>query len=250
MVACSLKCQEPPTTGGAKAGGDEHLAGVEQELESLYRDLEVKNKTIRALSESLELANAEADFFRRQWIDIRLRDEALGVDALTGDEARLREKVVAAVRDLYQSEKRRQETVAQLAAMVELMQGVLKTARGIEGEMRAQVEAQLRLSQSLIQGKADEANPGQGTLLAARVLAYKESLNLAVLNVGRKQDAKVGMMFEIMRGGRLIAMARAVDVRETILGAIVEKAAERTVVAEGDDARVSTVKKDILEKKK
>lgn len=57
------------------------------------------------------------------------------------------------------------------------------------------------------------------------------------------------MVFEIMRGGRLIAMARAVDVRESVLGAIVERAAERTVVAEGDDARVSTVKSEILEKK-
>lgn len=252
MVACSLKCQEPPKADGAGAKADEaeNLANLENELESLYRDLEVKNKTIRTLSESLELANAEADFFRRQWVDLRLRDEALGVDALTGDEARLREKVVAAVRDLYQSEKRRQETVAQLAAMVDVMQGVMKSARGIDGELRAQVEAQLRLSQGLIQGKGETARVGQGTLLAARVLGYKPGLNLAVLNVGRKQDAKVGMMFEIMRDGRLIAMARAVDVRESILGAIVEKAAERTVVAEGDDARVSTVKKDILEKKK
>lgn len=64
MAACSLKCEEPPTEGGAGAtvGGGEHLAHVEGELESIYRDLDVKNKTIRALSESLELANAEADF--------------------------------------------------------------------------------------------------------------------------------------------------------------------------------------------
>ncbi|HPA20295.1 MAG TPA: hypothetical protein PLU30_21275 [Verrucomicrobiae bacterium] len=251
MAACSLKCEEPPTKGGvgATVGGGEHLAHVEGELESIYRDLDVKNKTIRALSESLELANAEADFFRRQWIDLRLRDEALGVDALTGDEARLREKVVAAVRDLYQSEKRRQETVAQLAAMVEMMQGVLKSARGIDAEMRAQVEAQLRLSQALIEGRGEAAQVGPGTLIAAQVLDYKPALNLAVLNVGRRQDAKVGMVFEIMRGGRLIAMARAVDVRESILGAIVERSAERTVVAAGDDARVSTVKSQILEKK-
>lgn len=246
LAACSLKCEVAPQEG---AGGADSLARVERELESLYRDLEVKNKTIRALSESLELANAEADFFRRQWIDLRLRDEALGVDALTGDEARLREKVVAAVRDLYQSEKRRQETVAQLAAMVEVMQGVLKSARGIEPELRAQVEAQLRLSEALVAGKGEAFQPGQGTLMAARVLDYKSALNLAVLSVGWKQGAKVGMVFEIMRGGRLIAMARAVDVRESILGAIVERSAERTVVAEGDDARVSTVKSDILEKK-
>lgn len=246
LAACSLKCEEAPQQG---AGGAESLARVERELESLYKDLEVKNKTIRALSESLELANAEADFFRRQWIDLRLRDEALGVDALTGDEARLREKVVAAVRDLYQSEKRRQETVAQLVAMVEMMQGVLKSARGIEPELRAQVEAQLRLSQALVEGKGEAVQPGQGTLLAAQVLDYKSTLGLVVLNVGWRQGAKVGMVFEIMRGGRLIAMARAVDVRESILGAIVERSAERTVVADGDDARVSTVKSEILEKK-
>lgn len=246
MAACSLKCEEAPRQG---AGKDENLARVERELESLYRDLEVKNKAIRALTESLELANAEADFFRRQWIDLRLRDEALGVDALTGDEAKLREKVVAAVRDLYQSEKRRQETVAQLVAMVEMMQGVLKAARGIGHELRAEVEAQLRASQALIGGKAEVGGPGQGTLLAARVLDYKSALNLAVLNVGWRQGAKVGMVFEIMRGGRLIAMAQAVDVRESILGAIVERSAERTVVGEGDDARVSTVKSEILDKK-
>ncbi|MCC6352349.1 MAG: hypothetical protein IT577_00605 [Verrucomicrobiae bacterium] len=246
LAACSLKCEDAPQRG---AGDDERIARVERELESLYRDLEVKNKTIRALSESLELANAEADFFRRQWMDLRLRDEALGVDALTGDEARLREKVVAAVRDLYQSEKRRQETVAQLAVMVEMMQGVLKSARGIDPEFRAQVEAQMRTSQGLVESKGDAAAPGQGTLVAARVLDYKSALSLAVLNVGWRQGAKVGMVFEIMRGGRLIAMARAVDVRESVLGAIVERAAERTVVAEGDDARVSTVKSEILEKK-
>lgn len=246
LAACSLKCEEAPRQG---AGEAESLARVERELESLYRDLEVKNKAIRALTESLELANAEADFFRRQWIDLRLRDEALGVDALTGDEAKLREKVVAAVRDLYQSEKRRQETVAQLVAMVELMQGVMRMARDIGPDLRAEVEAQIRAAQALIGGKGEAGAPGQGTLLAARVLDYKSALSLAVLNVGWRQGAKVGMVFEIMRGGRLIAMARAVDVRESILGAIVERQAERTMVGEGDDARVSTVKSDILDKK-
>lgn len=251
-AVCSLKCEDAPPKGGEAdnaAPGEDALAKAGREVAALRRELEVRNKTASALMESLELANAEADFFRRQWIDLRLRDEALGVEALTGDEAKLREKVVTAVRDLYQSERRRKEAAAQLAIMVEMLEAVLGQAKGVDAQLRSDVEAQLRLSQALLKGRGGQAAAESGTLLGARVLDYKPALGLAVLNVGWKEGAKSGMIFEISRGGRLIALARAVDVREAILGAMVEKTAERTVVVQGDDAKVSTLKSETMQEK-
>ncbi len=79
------------------------------DVSSLTREqLEAKVKT---LTESLASANTESEYFRQQWQELRLRDEALGVEALTVDERKLEDKLVQAVKELYQSEMKRREAL-------------------------------------------------------------------------------------------------------------------------------------------
>ena len=54
-----------------------------------HEQLEARVKT---LTQNLAEANAEAESFRQQWADLKLRDEALGVDALTVDDQKLEEQ--------------------------------------------------------------------------------------------------------------------------------------------------------------
>ena len=49
-----------------------------------------------------------------------MRDEALGVEALTVDESKLEDKLVQAVKELYQSEMKRREALVLLDKLLDL----------------------------------------------------------------------------------------------------------------------------------
>ncbi len=79
--------QNPATTGAGDTNAGPDISSLTRE------QLEAK---VKALTESLASASTEAEFFRQQWQDLRLRDEALGVEALTIDESKLEDKLVQA----------------------------------------------------------------------------------------------------------------------------------------------------------
>ena len=68
---------QPPFDGTKKAEvGVADLVPSANDLSALSRgELE---KKVATLSDDLALANTESEYFRQQWQDLRLRDEALG----------------------------------------------------------------------------------------------------------------------------------------------------------------------------
>lgn len=199
-------------------------------------------ETIAALSASLAVANSEAELFRRQYSELRLRMEALGLGALGGGKEGLEERLLQAVNDLRVERERADQLEARLIALSEAVFSFMAGAQGADPELRLALEEQLRLSAALVGGF--EPNPAaaatRGSLTDSRVLSLNKDLSLLVGNIGASQGVKPGMPFDVLRDGRVIASVLAVDVRDRIFGGIVQTAAALDNIRVGDQMRVAT----------
>jgi chromosome segregation ATPase len=217
-------------------------------LQALLRDNAALEKKLReteasvaALQKNLVVANTESEVFKRQAAELKLRLEALGLDA-AGDPAKLEQKLLKAVNNLRIAEDGRKEL---LSALIELSEAVLayqQMAKTTNADARQTLEAALRRAhQAMGVSSADAADAAAvpATLTDASVIAVKDELALIVANVGRLQGVREGMPFRVFRGNEDIGTVRVVDVREKIAGAVIQNLRSATVrVQMGDRLRV------------
>ena len=122
--------------------------------------------------------------------------------------------------------------------LTEALLQFLQTSQGGDAKARMELEAQLRGVNSLLV-KANAGNAGQPSLMDGRVISVKEEWSLVVGNFGEKQGVKLGMPLRVMRGDRLIATLRVVDVRQKICGAVIqEMGSEKEKIKVGDTLQV------------
>ncbi|MCE0483336.1 MAG: hypothetical protein LV479_03755 [Methylacidiphilales bacterium] len=139
--------QDTATQDAKNPAGDPN---ANPDLSNLTREqLEARVKT---LTESLAAANAESELFRQQWQDLKLRDEALGVDALTGDQSKLNDKVVQAVKELYQSEMKRREAMVLLDKLLSTTAEMIQSAPKYDPKVRAEYEVASRAAKEKLKG--------------------------------------------------------------------------------------------------
>ena len=217
-------------------------------LEALLRDNAALEKKLReaeasvaALQKNLAIANAESEVFKRQASELKLRLEALGLDA-AGDPAKLEQKLLKAVNNLRLAEEGRKELLGSLIELSEAVLAYQQTAKSSNPEAKQTLEAALRKAHKAMgvaATDAAEATAVPATLTDASVIAVKDELALIVANVGRQQGVREGMPFKVYRGSEDIGTVRVVDVREKIAGAVVQDLRSATVrVQMGDRLRV------------
>jgi hypothetical protein len=205
-------------------------------LTSLSReDLE---KKVQTLSDDLQLANTESEYFRQQWQDLRLRDEALGVEALTVDEQKTEDRLVEAVKELYQSEMRRREALLLLDRLRTTTEALLKTAPHYDPKTRADYEVAMRASRDYLAGRNGTAIPLGLSLADAQVADLNPQLNAVVLNVGKAQGVKEGMPFLIYQHNAEVGRAKVVLARDLISAALVEELQPNVTLKIGDRVAV------------
>jgi len=205
-------------------------------LTSLSRDdLE---KKVQTLSDDLQLANTESEYFRQQWQDLRLRDEALGVDALTVDEQKTEDRLVQSVKELYQSEMRRREALLLLDRLRTTTEALLKTAPHYDPKTRADYEVAMRASRDYLAGRNGTAIPLGLSLADAQVADLNPQLNAVVLNVGKAQGVKEGMPFLIYQHNLQVGRAKIVLARDLISAALVEELQPNVTLKIGDRVAV------------
>jgi chromosome segregation ATPase len=189
--------------------------------EALRRELSLARESVRTLTDSLAESNMHAEVFRRKYSDLQLRMEALGLESADKDRAKLEQRLLSAVSDLQLVQKERAQYRDQSLRLSEAILHLLKTSAGGDAQARMDVETQLRSLNALV-AKADNA-PAEPTLMDGSVISVKEEWSLVVGNVGEKQGVKMGMPMRVMRGDRLIATLRVVDVRQRICGAVIQE---------------------------
>lgn len=206
------------------------------DLSSLSREeLEARLKT---LTESLASANNEAEFFRQQWQDLRLRDEALGMEVLTGDEQKLNDKLVQAVAELYRSEMKRREALQLLDKLLGTTGELLTTAPNYDPKVRADYEVASRAAKDYLAGHSGAAIPLGSTLSDGRISDINPQLNEVVLNIGKNQGVKEGMHFLIYQDNQQVGTVMIELARDLVSGAQVLNLAPKVALKVGDRAVV------------
>jgi len=204
-----------------KADAKVTAAAAPLNVEELRTQLSLARESVKTLTDSLAASNVEAEVYRRKYSDLQLRMEALGLEAANKDRAKLEQRLLTAVADLQLSQKERDEFRDQALRLSEAILHLLKTSPGGDAQARMEVETQLRSANELI---AKEQKPEEtATLMDGRVISVKEEWSLVVGNLGEKQGVKMGMPLRVMRGDKLIATLRVVDVRQKICGAVIQE---------------------------
>jgi hypothetical protein len=225
----------PPPDQATASATDTNVA---PDLSGLSREqLEAR---VRELEQNLASANAESESFRKQWQDLELRDEALGVNALTDDQRALQDKLVQAVQELYQSEMKRREAVQLLQKLLDSTKALLQTAPDYTPTVRADYEVAFRSANEYLAGHSAAAIPIAETMADARIADVNPGLNAVVLNVGKTQGVKEGMAFQIYRDTDQLATVRVVLARDLVSAALIEQIRPSTELKVGDRAQVQT----------
>ncbi len=218
---------QDPKTGAGDSPSD---------LSSLTREeLEARVKT---LTDSLALANAESEKFRQQWADLKLRDEALGVEELTGDEEKLEEKYVDAMKELYQTEMKHRESLVLLGKLLGTTDQLIQTAPKYDPKLLAAYEEASRSAKAYMAGHSGAAIPLATSLADGRVADMNPDLNAVILNLGKSQGVKEGMPFAIFQDNVEVATVKVVLARDLVCAAQIEKLMPGAVLRIGDRATV------------
>ena len=214
------------------------------ENEGLRREVETSRRTIATLSESLALANAEAEVFRRECKELRLRMEALGLEGIEADPERLEQRLLKAVRDLRVVHEQKEQLADQLVRMTEALLRFLSTVKEADAVARMELETELRRANELLGVSvrpAAEAKASGASLTDALVISLNDKISLVVANVGKRHGVRTGMSFEVWREGNRIGRVRVVDVREEISGAVVQYLrSDKDKIQVGDRLKIET----------
>jgi hypothetical protein len=210
---------------------------------ALRKQLALERETLKTLTDSLVVSNAEAELFRRKFSGLQLRMDALGVESVSKDRAKLEQRLLKAVSDLQLLQKEKDDANDQLLRLTESVLRFLKTSQGGDAQARMDVEAQLRATNLLV-GKAPAGEAKSApSLMDGSVISVKEEWSLVVGNLGAQQGVKLGMPLRVTRGGQTIATLRVVDVREKISGAVIQEMdSETEKVRVGDRLQVDARK--------
>lgn len=208
----------------------------------LREKLAIADAASAKLTESLAIANGEAEVFRRQTGELKLRLEALGI-APSGTSNSIEKRLLAAVNDLRLVDEQRRKLLDTLAGLSETVVRFLKGAVSNDSEARMALETHLRATNATL-GKPSatvaEGTAAQATLTDAMVISIKDELSLIVTNVGSQHGVKVGMPFQVIRADREVGTVRIVDVREKIAGAVVQNlSSEKDRIQVGDRLKVA-----------
>lgn len=207
----------------------------------LRKQLSFDRETQKTLTDSLVVSNAEAELFRRKYSALQTRMDALGVESVSKDRAKLEQRLLKAVSDLQLMNREKEAYREQLLKLTETMLRYVKSTQSADPQARAEVEAQLRATNQLLAAKDGGAPNEEGTLdlMDGKVLSVKEEWALVVGNLGAQQGVKIGMPLRVVRAGKTVATLRVVDVREKISGAVIQELdSEKVKIKVGDRLQV------------
>lgn len=197
-------------------------------------------KKVSALSDDLITANTASEYFRKQYRDLRLRDEALGVDALTVDQHKLEDKLVQAAAELYQGEMRRREALLLLDKLMATTEELLKTAPNYDPKVRADYEVAKRATRDYLAGRNGTAIPLGLSIADAQVAGLNPALNAVILNVGKAQGVKEGMPFLVYQGNAQVGTVKIVLARDLVSAGLVENLQPNVTLKVGDRVAVDS----------
>jgi hypothetical protein len=183
---------------------------------------------------------AEKEEFARQVYALRLRLEALGCLGSGTAQSLVEGRLLKAVSDLRQSEQSRKTLLLVLKgiydALIVHVDGVSKQ----DQEAAFVIESQLRLAGAALESssKSDSALTKDRSVGRATVLRLEKNLGAVVVGFGSESSVRIGTPIVFERGGTVVGLGRAVDVRPSVSAVFVERVFnEKSWLAVGDVVR-------------
>jgi hypothetical protein len=164
---------------------------------------------------------------------------ALGIDVLTGDVGRIRDRLLRALAELYQTEIQRKEAVALIKKLLD-GQSVLQAGASANVTLRAEYEVTVRQAQEYLAGKGKSNIPLASTVSDIQVVSVDLDRGVVILNAGRSLGVKEGTPFLIFRNATRIARVKAFLVYDQVATGMIDTGGQRLDVALGDNARIET----------
>ncbi|MDR2463854.1 MAG: hypothetical protein LBD30_08775 [Verrucomicrobiales bacterium] len=229
---------------GMMAAGLVSAASGESPNGSLIGKTEVSEASKRTamLEQILQLSRAETEFYRQQWVTLRLRDEALGMSALTGDRREINDKLVQLLGELFQSEKRNIEWQSLSADLIEKSKSLLAAAPKDQAQRRAEFEVVVRKIKALAGGERQRMISLAPDFTGGTIISVSEDLQVAVVNFGVTQKAQIGMPYRILRDNKVIGRCSLIDVHAYLSAARIESVLEKEQVQPGCRVLLETTK--------
>ena len=232
----SLTADQPATGSGTGSTTTPDADASATDLSGQTREqLEAR---VKQLTDELAAANAESEKFRQQWADLQLRDEALGVNALTADQEKLEEQHVEAMKELYQTVMKHREAITLMEKLLTLTDQLIETAPKYDPKVLAEYEETSRSARDYIDGHGGKAIPLATSLTDGRVADTNPDINAVILNLGKTQGVKEGMAFGIYQDDVKVATVKVVLARDLVCAGQIENLSPGAVLHVGDRATV------------
>lgn len=188
--------------------------------------------------DELAMAQAEAKAYREAWLDLKRRDELLGISSLSHEARDSHDKVARLAGELIRSEKARQDVFAKAKAAVEAaVKWAAETDAGKRAAARSDFESAKRTLEATMQKTAAPRAMASG-LTDAQIVALDRDQQAVVLNLGSLQGAKEGMPFRILRKDQVIGSCRLIEVREMTSAGLPEQLGKGIQLEVGDRVAV------------
>jgi len=208
----------------------------------LRQALAENEKTLADMRKSLARSSSESEVFKRQAMDLKLKIEALGLDASSGNVAKVEQRLLDAVNDMRIMAEEKKKISEALVRLSEAASLYAKTAPSTNAEIVATLEAELRNARAALgvaSPNAVEATPVPADITDGMAISVRDDLALVVINRGSKQGVKIGMPFQVIRGQHIVGTVRVVDVRDKIAGAMIQNlTTEKDRIQVGDHLKV------------
>lgn len=183
-------------------------------------------KTVNGnLSESLQIANTEAEEFKNSYEQMRLQMEALGIEAVTGGSKSVEGKLVKAVSDLRLLGEEKGELAEALIKLADASMRFSDIAQDADPEARDALRKAVAESDRVLGlgGARNDAAPLAATSLHnGRIVSLKKDHGVVIMNVGRQVGVRYGMPFNIYRKDRPVGSVVIVDIRDNIAAALIK----------------------------
>ena len=210
------------------------LAEARAEKVEAEAQVKVLQEQTKNLGKSLAEANRLANEFRAEYTKLRLETEALGIETFTEGEKGMSKRLLNAVSDHRVIEAERETMAHALLDLSDAVKSYMTTAVSNNVETRTTLQVALNNAAKAIGITRKPATAhSKKQLNNGKIISLKREYGILVLNVGEKDDANIGMAFDILRKDRIIGSAMIVDIRDNRSGAVITK-----LIDDSDDAQV------------
>src|SRR5204863_1673392 len=105
VLVCCIALAQGLEAKGNSSLSESNIEGVDTRVtaaamlpqdEELRRQLSLARESVKTLTGSLAVSNGEAEVFRRKYSDLQLRMEALGIESVTKERAKLEQRLLNA----------------------------------------------------------------------------------------------------------------------------------------------------------